>query len=149
MMQCRSKITCQPVSDDTTEPQPSVVKEYCRTRGCKVTCGKTAVNTCVRYAYYRGNLELKLSDSIIITVTTNFGKTDNKPVNISYFCGSVEDTTDNIIIKNGEVQDTIPGGEVRRVKFCQGDLCNSASHLSFSVLSILVSTIAFLITRNS
>jgi hypothetical protein len=70
-------------------------------------------------------------------------------VNISYFCGSVEDTTDNIIIKNGEVQDTIPGGEVRKVTFCQGDLCNSAGHLSFSILPVLASIIVFLLTLNS
>ena len=43
-------------ADDTDypEPDPAVVKDYCATRGCKVTCQKTNANSCVRYAYYSG-----------------------------------------------------------------------------------------------
>jgi hypothetical protein len=45
-------------TDDTSspEPDPAIVKDYCDTRGCKVTCPKTNTNSCIRYAYYSGKV---------------------------------------------------------------------------------------------
>lgn len=113
-------------TNDTSspEPDPAIVKDYCDTRGCKVTCPKTSANSCIRYTYYSAG----------------------RAVNVTYFCGAVQDKTNDIPLKNGGFTDTLSGGLIVGVKYCQGDLCNAASsvHVSLSFLFTLIAFLVFL-----
>ena len=63
--------------------------------------------------------------------------------NITYFCGSVYDTTNSVPMKVGEVQDNI-NGEVRKVRFCQDDLCNSSRTLRQSVFLLIAAVLSLI-----
>lgn len=137
--------------DDTSspEPDPAIVKDYCDTRGCKVTCPKTSANSCIRYTYYSGEAvtqrilrSCKYFNVFLFSSQFEAGRA----VNVTYFCGAVQDKTNDIPLKNGGFTDTLSGGLILGVKYCQGDLCNAASsvHVSLSFLFTLIAFLVFL-----
>uniref|UniRef100_A0A0P6G2E7 Uncharacterized protein n=1 Tax=Daphnia magna TaxID=35525 RepID=A0A0P6G2E7_9CRUS len=138
-------------TNDTSspEPDPAIVKDYCDTRGCKVTCPKTSANSCIRYTYYSGEavtqrilLSCKYFNVFLFSSQFEAGRA----VNVTYFCGAVQDKTNDIPLKNGGFTDTLSGGLILGVKYCQGDLCNAASsvHVSLSFLFTLIAFLVFL-----
>lgn len=38
--------------DDGTVPVPALVKQYCDSNGCQVTCTPTSSQSCIRYSFY-------------------------------------------------------------------------------------------------
>merc|ERR1712136_151717 len=110
------------VADDGTVPVPALVKQYCDSNGCQVTCTPTSSQSCIRYSFY----------------------SNNQLTNQSYFCGSAKDLTDNRVITFGEYSQTLKDehlGEKIGVRVCTGDsLCNSAHNseiLPVAILSVL------------
>ncbi|XP_046656924.1 uncharacterized protein LOC124349999 [Daphnia pulicaria] len=113
-------------TNDTSspEPDPAIVKDYCDTRGCKVTCPKTNTNSCIRYAYYSAG----------------------QAVNVTYFCGAVQDRTNDVPLKQGGFTDTKSGGLIVDVNYCQGNLCNSANPMQapiFFMFALMAAIVLF------
>nr|CAH0098608.1 unnamed protein product [Daphnia galeata] len=113
-------------TNDTSypEPDPAIVKDHCDTKGCKVTCPKTNANSCIRYAYYSAG----------------------QAINVTYFCGAVQDKTNDMTLKYGGFTDTMSGGLIVDVKYCQGNLCNSANPMHapfFAVFALMITFVLF------
>lgn len=64
-------------------------------------------------------------------------------INVTYFCGAVQDKTNDIPLKYGGFTDTMSGGLVVDVNYCQGNLCNSANlmHPPFLFMLALITTL--------
>lgn len=76
----------------------------------------------------------------------SISRSAGQAVNVTYFCGAIQDTTDDIPLKEGVVSETKSGGLVVHVKFCQGDYCNSANfkHVPFFMIFVSIATLLFL-----
>ena len=68
-------------------------------------------------------------------------------VNVTYFCGVIQDTTADMPLKDGVVSETKSGGLVVKVKFCQGDFCNAANFQHIPFFLIFVSFAVLLLLR--
>lgn len=153
------------MADDTSSPipDPAIVKEYCDKMGCKATCAKTSTNSCIRYAHYTGEhlssvteyyLLFRVNLGINPQITSKLTKIflylsflGGAPQNITYFCGAVQDTTDDVTLKEGLVTDTLTGGIIVNVKYCQGSLCNSGNHINSYFFFMLMSFVAIFLLR--
>lgn len=81
------------------------------------------------------------------TVLTEFWNLiGGMPQNITYFCGVVQDKTDDITLKEGAVSDTMSGGIEIYVKYCQANLCNAGNPLTnpFALTLLLFAAVVFL-----
>lgn len=94
------------ITEDGTEPDLSLIQEAFLLAGVETfTCNRGRSNLCMRYTHY---------------------KSGNEMHNISWFCGSVTDTTLTTQLTYGDRSQTFNGGK-KRVKFCKGRLCNAAT----------------------
>lgn len=123
-------------------PKPSAVYDYCKNRGCKVTCAKSS-HTCIRYSHLLS--KTRCLHHLVRRRRTCLDSLDGATSNITYFCGDVQDTTDDVVLKTGKASDTLVGGIVREVVYCQNALCNSSPSVRYAILALSLPTVTFLL----